>query len=462
MTSKSKFGEGLDPSRVLGRFGLLSRPILMFLLVLAISLDYRFMQNIKGSPSFTALEGLTYFAFLIFLADGIIYKNSVRDVFSGIWEADKYVLVYALWIGTLCFANFVRGYGFSTLSNFKDLLPSIMLLIVMYAYGRSQEGVNNILKIYLVGLGINVCLGVMQGTIGMPRPVPMSMGAAAKMDLNGHIMSKNLATGLFTHPNGFALYLIPCLILLVMVAFKRIDLGKWWRTYAIGALPLLLFAYYRSQGKGAIAWALLGCILALMPIKSRRTSLYLMLAAMVGGVVFLSVGSLYVADHFHIKSLTTMLTRVQLWQAGVHAVMTDSGFFLFGVASNNVLYASYRYTGGTFPYPNAHNGIINQAVYFGVPCMIIYLMMIYKAVSSLTKGSDSQLMASPQVVRFAMASVIALVGDYFFEPASEGVLLQGQFFFLLALCLILTAKPVKYFSSTSLQQRHANILGAIK
>jgi hypothetical protein len=144
------------------------------------------------------------------------------------------------------------------------------------------------------------------------------------------------------------------------------------------------------------------------------------------------------------------------------AVMTDSGFFLFGVASNNVLYASYRYTGGTFPYPNAHNGIINQAVYFGVPCMIIYLMMIYKAVSSLTKGSDSQLMASPQVVRFAMASVIALVGDYFFEPASEGVLLQGQFFFLLALCLILTAKPVKYFSSTSLQQRHANILGAIK
>ncbi|RZI86201.1 MAG: O-antigen ligase family protein [Rubrivivax sp.] len=462
MSSSNYFPSGGDPSGNSRKFDLIARPLPLLLMVLVISLDYRFLQGYKGAPSFTALEVMGYFTFLLFFADGIVYRNVVREVFSSIWQKNRYIILYAVWIGTLCFANFFRGHGFNTLSELKDLLPSFLMVVVIHAYARSPKAIENIIKVYMVGLGINILLGVAQGLIGAPRPIPMSLGAAAKMDLNGHVMSKNMATGLFTHPNGFAMFLIPCAILLVLVATRKIDLGKWWRAAAWVLLPLLAFAYYRSQGKGAAAWAIMGCIFALLPVRSRGKAFYLMLIGMVLGVLALSAGSVYLADHFRFRSLSTMITRVQLWQSGIDALAHHWDNFFLGSAFGDVYYASYRFTGGQFPYPNTHNGILNQAVAYGVPGLILYLSLVWKAVSGLAFCPDDRLLPNRGVATFAVASIVALLSEYFFEPATEGVLLQAQFFFLLALCLVSTAKPLTYHSAGLLQAQRGAHLGGFK
>ena len=84
-------------------------------------------------------------------------------------------------------------------------------------------------------------------------------------------------------------------------------------------------------------------------------------------------------------------------------------------------------------YSNAHNNLINQVLYFGLPALALMLLLFFATLvrlSKLIKVADGQRRTTAIVL---FTSLIALFGEHFFEPVTDSVVLQAQFFMLLGL-----------------------------
>lgn len=413
------------------------RKWVLVLMILATTFDYRFLAGVSGLPSFTLLEVLSVGSFCLLFVDSVVATGALWSQLVRIWRANPYLISYFLWIAVLVFVNLFRGYGVSTMSQFKDLLPSIMLLVVLFAYGRSVESLVLIVKALMVGLVFNLLLGLNQGLFGWPRPVALNVGSAGKVDLDGRIVGELMATGWFSHPNGFAMFLIPSFALLIVLVMNRVSINTLWRLTALLCIPLLIFAMYKTQGKGAMGWAFVAMIFAMFPGRPRTLTWWLMLCSTVAGIVTITL--LGIAGSNHFKSFSTIFSRIQLWQAAIDALRSDYGFMLFGAAFQKVYQLSFVTTGFRFPYSNAHNAFLNQAVSYGIPGLVLYLLAIGRATRSLCISWSQEVLAARMegMSVFVLAGTFALIGEYFFEPAAEGVLIQAQFFLLLGLCSVL-------------------------
>lgn len=420
------------------------RKLVLFFVALATTFDYRFLAGMPGLPSFTLMELITLWAFFLLFVDNIIYSGALWSQVVRIWRANPYLVGYFGWIALLAFVNFFRGYGLATMAQFKDLLPSIVLVLVLIAYGRSADSLTLVVKALLVGIALNLVIGVSQGLTGWPRFVELNVGSAGKVDLDGRIVGGLMATGWFAHPNGFAMFLIPPVALLTTLISGRLAIGTFWRIAAVVCTPLLVFALYRTQGKGAMAWSIVAFAYAVYPTRARFGAWWIMACGTVSGI--LAITAFGVFESHQMRSLSTILTRIELWEAAVEALRSDVGFLLFGAAFEKVFYLSIVTTGFKFPYPNAHNAFLNQAVFYGLPGLILYLLAIGRATRSLCVSRQENSLGTKfrGSVTYALAGTFALLGEYFFEPAAEGVLNQAQLFLLLGLCAVLIHPPAKF------------------
>ena len=87
----------------------------------------------------------------------------------------------------------------------------------------------------------------------------------------------------------------------------------------------------------------------------------------------------------------------------------------------------------SFEYPNPHNAWISQALTYGVPALVFYLAAFGGAFRSLAQRIRSGDGSTRAVALATMASLMALLGENFFEPADRGPVFQAQLFLLFAM-----------------------------
>lgn len=397
------------------------RPWMTAIFCFAASFDFRLLQA-SGAPSFAVAELFGYVFILIWFADLVVARDVQFNRTVNALKANWALTIYSIWA---MLASIVTiGESMYSFWIFRNLLTGIILYLAIVVNIRGPIDLIRCLVAWFLGGLVHVIFGLSQSVLGAPYPVPLNLAAAVKMDTEGQFVT-NVASGLFNHPNGLAVYLIP------MIIFTALSIYYCRRFYLLVILliigPAIGFVFFHTHAKGAWFWAAFGLCFGLVSVKFRAfllPAVIVSLASTISGVTWIS---LYLGG-----SLKTMITRLSLWESAIAASFKDPYILAFGNGFRQILYASSRIS--DLSYPNAHNALLNQVVYFGLPGLIFYLSAFFIAINQL--GRVNRVGLASFVYVFAIASLVALFGEYFFEPAAEGVTFFSQWAFILALAFI--------------------------
>jgi hypothetical protein len=249
--------------------------------------------------------------------------------------------------------------------------------------------------------------------------------------LEGNTAS-NLAMGLYPHPNGLAMFLIPAFLLTWTIIIKRTWKGIVPVTAAVALIVLLSYDLAFTYAKGAYAWLGIGIALTFLPRLPSQLRLAIGIAAFLLGTVGLTSYALAtISSTTELSSWGTILTRYQLWQASLHIIQNDYFVSLFGSGYTEVINLSKIFS--NIEYANSHNALINQVLAFGVPALVFYLWAVLSGLARVSRQKYTDSSVASMTGAFLYAAIPAYVGISFFEPANEDVVLQAQLFLLLAL-----------------------------
>ncbi len=397
-------------------------------LAIASVFEYRFGK----SPSITLLEIISFaVVFQIFL-DKIALGNRID------WQLNKGLRVvapvlpffgWALICGLLAMA--VRANPLN-LWQFRDLFPSLMIFIALAAYGLDREGLKRLLILYFCAAIMIGLIGTLQAFTGWPQVVEYNWAFDAKMDVNGKIIvGTRKATGFSTHPNGLAAFLIfPFALLFARFRLKFPHPVLLLSLLAAGALFVL--SLQATYAKGGWAWVVVVSTLILFAPKPLMRQGWIPASCTVSFAFALLFGSLYLFEHGY-QSFATVLTRVRLWEAAWAIAERDWYIWVFGNGQYAMPWTSWRFS--DIAYPNAHSGLVNLPLFYGLPGAVCFVGMWLSAYKSA-----SQALKAPSFRVFAW-TLLVVIAAYFcnalFEPHFEGGGSLAQFSLCLALCFAL-------------------------
>jgi isoprenylcysteine carboxyl methyltransferase (ICMT) family protein YpbQ len=398
---------------------------LVLILVFLATVDYRF-RLFQGMPSFTVAEVGSYLAALLYIGvisiGGTPWTGYLRDLYSENWK----VLRYFAWVLVACVVGVARSKDIVPVV--KDLFPAFVLYVLIVSIVRTGDQIRRVIIAFLSGVGVNAMLGFSQVMTNRFYMGEMHEITLLKTDMYGNIVD-HLSMGFMSHPNGFAMILLPAILLIT--AALRFD---YFRSRSMNGLLLILllltgFDLYNTYSKGAIGWTSIGVMLLLVTPRIRsRWRFPIGVGALILGIGSSIAISIWLFLNYSMAFGTT-LGRIELWNAGVMAVLSDPWIFLFG--SGFAEMKEYTYLLYAYPLDNAHNGYLNQAIQYGVPAMIFFLMVVFSNMRNLARGGGKE--DRDPIICFLFALHVAFFGVYFFELAQEGVSLQAMTFAMLAL-----------------------------
>jgi O-antigen ligase len=414
--------------------------VMTLLIVLCMAVDYRFQSGVEGLPSITIVEGLCYLAvlFLFVRLAGEGGDELSRRIIA-VHRKNRLVAWYFIWTGLASVASLVRSSD--ALRFYKDLLPSLVVYVLISVCIVNTRGMKAVIVAFLSGRVLILEVGLSQTLTGIPRVADLGGTAAFKTDFWGNSAGVNLSTGFFLHPNGYAIFLLPVATLLIGLLLKK-DAGRPIRKVLL-VLMLLLTAYNLAgtYAKGVIVWVAVGIGLLLLVTRLRRSSTIAAVVILISSIAVITmygIGALGAIG----QPYGTMITRLQLWKAGIDLIGSDMFVLFLGNGFSAMMTSSELYS--SFAYPNAHNTYINQVIYFGVPALFLYVGLAAQALRRISRIMHDHNRNGYQGIaaRVLFATITALLGIYFFEPANEGVILQLQFFAVLAFANAIGTEPV--------------------
>jgi O-antigen ligase len=400
--------------------------MLTVLIVFCMTLDYRLEFGVEGLPSVTIVEALCYLAVLFLFARLAREGDALVGRLVAMHRKNRPVLWYFLWTGLASVASLVRSSD--SLRFYKDLFPGLVVYVLISVCIVSDDAMKGSIIAFLVGCFLILMVGLSQSLTGLPRVVALGGAAVYKTDFWGARAGINLATGFFLHPNAYAIFLLPVALLFVGLLLHKGAGGPIRKVVLALLLALTAYNLAASFAKGVIVWVVVGTGLLLFVQRVRRPraiSTVVIMIALVAIISMYGVGALGAID----QPYGTMVTRLQLWKAGIDLIVNDPFVLFLGNGFSGMMASSELYAGSV--YPNAHNTYINQVIYFGLPALLLYLALSVQALrrlSRIMRNSGYEGVAA----RVLFSTIAALLGIYFFEPANEGVILQMQFFAVLA------------------------------
>jgi O-antigen ligase len=312
-----------------------------------------------------------------------------------------------------------------SLQAFHDLVSAFAFYILVVVTVDTRARLLGLLATALAGALPGLGLGLLQVATGGFYLVPRSENVEAKLDLAGDAI-RNTPTGLLPHPNGMALYLMPIALFLVVAVWH--GFGDHRRRLVLGGLlATTLFILKMTYAKGVYSWFAAGVVFLVLPRPFHRARFWIALAITLVGIALL----IYLAIAAVLSGGTqygTIISRLELWFTALDILQIDRFVTVFGSGSPQLLARGIL----SFEYPNPHNAWLSQALTYGVPALVFYLAMFVSALRGLGRKA---LAADPTVRAIAlaaMASLMALLGENFFEPADRGSTYQAQLFLLLA------------------------------
>ena len=392
------------------------------LFILFMGIDVRLKDIGLGGSSVNLILIFSLAALTMLFADTVVYSRQPALMVAAAWNFNPFVVVYFSWALIASLIGSVQ----SALSIFilTNLLPGLVFF-GFFSFGvRKQEQLPLLLFVFLVAALPNVVLGFSQYFFGGPFPVKLNLAASVKMDVDGTFL-KVLVSGLFNHPNGLSIFLLPVFLASFGMAFSKIH--RLFRVNVFAFLLCIVTAglLYVAHAKGVWAWAVLGSIIILLPRKllAYRGAWIIHSLVVVAGIVGLILASIYMGGAF-----STMITRIQLWESVLHVL--GNSWFVSLVGSGQILVWDESARLADTQYSNAHNVFLNQAVYFGIPALVayagIFIWSIRNSHLALTI-SDSPLIH--RVAKICLGVLMAMAGEYFFEPAAESSGLIVELFF---------------------------------
>ena len=416
------------------RFGI-NLYYLVMLSVFASTLDYRFYIGTTTSPV-EIVAWVTLTLHIIYLFQQKKYFSSSLPIS---FLENKALLFYVGWIILAVIFSIIIRDAYTTFWLFRNLLPGFITYYLVVYYVTDENKIEDFIKVYLSGSFLHLLLGLSQGLTGGPQLVDENWAVSEKLDASGETVSGNVVRGLFNHPNGFAGFFMTVTILLVAVIALNLCKNKVWLYLAILFTPILVFDLGRTYAKGSFFWIFVGIAFLFLPKILDKWRHYLgifLIGAGIAGIVLYSLNSYKSSG----GALGTIETRLELTQAALTATQEDLFILIFGDGQRTVRALSLFFS--HIEYPNAHNGIVNLIVFYGLPALIFYLwasINILRKLAHTIKLSEGFIRG---VSLFLFSSIVASLGNYYFEPHTESPW-QTQFFLLLALSVSVTYPKLK-------------------
>ncbi len=408
---------------------------LVALFVLAAGVDVRTSDLGIGGPASNPLEVLVFAGLALLLADTVLYQRQPFEILRAGWSSNPFLVGYAIWAAVAGVIGLTKlGLSFFVLRN---LFPAFMFFFFMSFSQRQVRDMRFLLIVFLVASLPNIGLGASQYVFHGPFPIKLNAASAVKMDVDGSFVTAAVS-GLFNHPNGLSILLLPVFLTATGLAFLRGTRSWPIRTFAavvtIGAATLL----FLTRAKGAWVWGVVGLSILFAPsiLLRFRRAWVLHVGTLVLGIAVVTTISLQ-----FVSTTKTMATRIRLWESTWYAIQNSGFSALFGSAQFDVWSASAKLS--DLQYANAHNVFLNQVVYFGIPAAALYMgafvWAVRRAQQAFSAAEDDQMR---QVARICLAVQLAVAGQYFFEPAAEasGHALQCFFFMGMAAAAARMAK----------------------
>lgn len=401
----------------------LSRKNLFFLLILISAFDYR----VGKGPTFALVELGCYFFVSILFFDNLIGARQASRKLMASFRAAPYIYLYFLWI---FFAALIGVFkSIESVWAFRNLLPSLIVFSLASVYVQSIADIKKVLLLLVLGGGVNIFLAFLQVQFGGPYPNEIHDGALIKMNLEGDFLD-NTPTGFFVHPNGLAMFLIPSFLILVNAVFGRPRVPDGKIAFSLVFLIAAAYILWLTFSKGVFLWVGIGSMLLVYGAYAKRSVYIFALASIFvlipGSVIY----SLLLSDQ-GVKTLDSMGTRLSIWRAALEVLASDPLILFLGNGYQEV-FAQTTYS-TELPYSNAHNNLLNQVIFFGLPALVLHLLSVFGFLFRLKKNRRT-LSKEHKSLNVLLFVIVAMqFGELFFEPALDSVGLQFQFYLMMAL-----------------------------
>lgn len=381
-------------------------------------------------PSVSLLELVVVPTFLCLIAE-ILCRPRLRARAGVLYARNRAVVWYGGYAAAAAFVGLLRTSN--TLQSFHDLFVVLGLYALIGLTIDDLARWRGLLAAAMTGAMINVGLGLSQVAIGGPYVVPLSKNIDAKLDLAGEAAA-NLPTGLFNHPNGLAMFLLPVVLFLLVAGWAGFGESLRRRPRMAAVLAPTVLVLHMAYAKGVYAWLAVGVGFLVLPRRFDRHRVWLAVVVVIGGIATLTWYSL---DAFLEGDLVfgTIVSRIELWLGTLDILGSDTFVAMFGGGGPQLAGQTF----GTFEYGNAHNAWLDQGLSYGLPALILYLAAYLTAFRSLAGWIRSEPHATRSLALATFASLTAILGESFFEPANYGTALPAQLFMLFAVAATVPA-----------------------
>ena len=308
----------------------------------------------------------------------------------------------------------------------KNLLaPLFLLCLILYAIDTTTD-IHRIVWAVLAGSIANASIGLSQYLLAGPIIVEPHENNVWKEALAGGYLART-AHGLFDTPNALGVALAPSFVLAARLAFSGLNTG-WTagRALLLSSTLLIGAGLVASAHRGALIWALIGCVVAFAPMRCKMT-----FSIAVGLACTLALSLMGLVAMRDPGGFGTLALRVALWEGALAFFLERPDVALMGDGDTDFAMTAARVA--DWALPMTHNAWLDQILFFGLFGFLAYLAAW---IIALWRVTSVRRIAQPSTLPLAdslAGALVALAGILVLEPRADGVYSVGQVFILFAL-----------------------------
>jgi len=337
--------------------------------------------------------------------------------------------LYLAWILLASlFALLARQHS-DVLQEAKNILPALPLVCFIGIRVKRPATVARLANIYVLYCFAACVLALVQLEHGGPYFRPPIDNNEYKADFSGDLVG-NVVLGFASTPNELALIVLPGLMFSAIKLAYELRERRIPRLLTLACCAATGTVFLLAQSRGAVIWFLFGLAFLVAPTRHGRS--FVLKLSLVMALIVLIVGYGMHADPASPEIENTIRVRYLLWKTSLAAMASDPYVAVLGDGMAYV--ETWSWTIAGWEFPDAHNGWLDQALFFGWPALVLYLMIWWRFFAITDEAANSS--SIPPNARVLLdgirASVLSFMGLNFFEPVAHAVFPVSQLFLLMS------------------------------
>jgi len=407
------------------------RGVLVLLLFAAPTVQYRVEL---GVFSFAVMEPIVLFVSAVLLSAQMVKRRRLAV------PRNPTVLVFAAMTTWALIARPWASNWQNGLSDVRDWFIPLLGLIAVS--GTIHRDWRRWIDIFVLLVWLNAWLGIYQHATDSFRPFVSPLAAyktGFTVSPDGAALARvSFAAGFFSHPNGFAMYLLPGLMIALGVLRQR---RKRVPFFVVVVLPIALALYWTyTKASLLVAAGLISLFWLERRVKSNTA-----LALSIGIGLMIAAAALWEAGkHVPPAFLATFRWRVGLWESALATIGDCPGILVSG--NGLEVFARYAY------YWQPHNLYVYLLLQYGAPGFAIVMALAYLIWGlGIRLRSSGCLRAEP-----ALAALWIALLSYFATGLVESSLLgieSRAIFANLSACFCGLAREMRHNSAARMERQ---------